>query len=139
MNKTFSAKPHEVTRQWHVIDAQEQRLGRLASNIAKILQGKHKPTYDPHVDTGDNVVVLNAGKVFATGNKEDKKHYYHHTGYPGGIKSRTLAQMRDKCPEKIIELAVKRMLPKGPLGRQMYRKLYVYVGAEHPHQGQVTN
>lgn len=136
---TFSAKSHEVNRQWHVFDAKEHTIGRLAANVAKILQGKHKPTYTPHVDTGDYVVITNAKEVLATGNKEEKKVYYRHTGYIGGIKSRTLAEMRDRQPEKIIELAVKNMLPKGPLGRQMFKKLRVYAGSEHPHQGQVTN
>lgn len=136
---TFSAKSHEVNRQWHVFDAKEHKIGRLATQIATILQGKHKPTYTPHVDTGDYVVVTNAKEITASGNKEEKKVYYRHTGYIGGIKGRTLAEMRDRQPEKIIELAVKNMLPKGPLGRQMFKKLRVYAGSEHPHQGQVTN
>ncbi len=137
--KTFSAKPSDIYREWHVIDAKGQPIGRLSTKIAHLLQGKHKPIYTPHADTGDSVVVINAKEVGATGNKEQDKIYYRHTGYPGGLKERTLAEMREKNPEGIIELAVKRMLPKGPLGRQMYRKLHVYAGSEHPHQGQITS
>lgn len=136
---TFSAKPGDINRQWHVIDAKGQPIGRLSTKIATLLQGKHKPTYTPHMDTGDGVIVINAKEVKATGKKESDKVYYRHTGYPGGIKARTLSEMRQQFPERIIELAVKRMLPKGPLGRQMYRKLRVYAGAEHPHQGQATS
>ncbi len=135
---TFSAKSHEVKREWKVIDAQGKTLGRMATDIARILQGKHKPIYTPHADTGDYVVVINAEKVVATGSKEQDKKYYRHTGYPGGIKERTLSEMRDQFPERVIELAIKRMLPKGPLGRDMYRKLKVYAGPEHPHQAQVA-
>jgi large subunit ribosomal protein L13 len=133
---TFSAKPHEVERKWYVIDATDKTLGRLATAIATRLRGKHKPIYTPHVDTGDYIVVINADKVAVTGKKRSDKIYYHHTGYIGGIKSHTFDKLQEKSPERIIELAVKGMLPKGPLGRQMYRKLNVYKGAEHPHQAQ---
>jgi large subunit ribosomal protein L13 len=125
-----------VQREWLVFDAKDQAIGRLASKIAKILQGKHKPTYTPHIDMGDAVIVLNAAVVKATGNKDATKQYYHHTGYPGGIKSITLGKLRAKNPTQILELAVKRMLPRGPLGRDMFRKLHVYAGAEHPHTAQ---
>ena len=134
--KTFSAKPHEVERAWLVVDATDRPLGRLATAVASRLRGKHKPIYTPHVDTGDYVIVLNAAKVAATGNKRSQKMYYRHSGYPGGIRSMNLDQMLDKHPTRVIELAVKRMLPKGPLGRQMYRKLRVYAGGEHEHQAQ---
>lgn len=134
--KTFSAKPHEVERAWLVVDAADRPLGRLATAVASRLRGKHKPIYTPHVDTGDYVIVLNAAKVAATGNKRSQKMYYRHSGYPGGIRSMNLEQMLDKHPTRVIELAVKRMLPKGPLGRQMYRKLRVYAGGEHEHQAQ---
>jgi large subunit ribosomal protein L13 len=134
--RTFSAKPQDVQREWLVFDAKDQAIGRLASKIAKILQGKHKPTYTPHIDMGDAVIVLNAAVVKATGNKDATKQYYHHTGYPGGIKSITLGKLRAKNPTQILELAVKRMLPRGPLGRDMFRKLHVYAGAEHPHTAQ---
>lgn len=136
---TFSAKPDDIKRQWHVIDAKEQPIGRLSTQIATLLQGKHKPTYTPHMNDGDGVIVINAKEVKATGKKEQDKVYYRHTGYPGGIKGRTLSEMREAFPERIIELAVKGMLPKGPLGRAMYRNLRVYAGAEHPHQSQVTS
>lgn len=134
--RTFSAKPQDIQREWLVIDAKGQRIGRLATKIATLLRGKHKPTFTPHMDMGDAVVVVNAKEVAASGKKEQTKIYYRHTGYPGGIKSRTLEEMRDKHPEQIIELAVKRMLPRGPLGRQMFRKLHVYAGNEHPHEAQ---
>ena len=134
--KTFSAKPHEVERAWLVVDATDRPLGRLATAVASRLRGKHKPIYTPHVDTGDYVIVVNAAKVGATGNKRSQKMYYRHSGYPGGIRSMNLAQMLDKHPTRVIELAVKRMLPKGPLGRQMYRKLRVYAGDAHEHQAQ---
>ncbi|HET9843363.1 MAG TPA: 50S ribosomal protein L13 [Gammaproteobacteria bacterium] len=134
---TFSAKSHEVKREWYVMDAKGKTLGRLCTEIARVLQGKHKPIYTPHVDTGDGVIVINAKEIHVTGKKERDKIYYHHTGYPGGIKSNALGDVRAKYPERIIEMAVKRMLPKGPLGRQMFKKLHVYSGAEHPHQGQV--
>lgn len=134
--KTFSAKPAEITRDWYVIDAENQVVGRLASQVAAILRGKHKAQYTPHVDTGDFVIVINADKVRFTGKKEDEKVYFSYSGYPGGAKRRTPAEVRTRKPAFIVEKAVKGMLPKGPLGRQMYRKLKVYAGAEHPHQAQ---
>jgi len=134
--KTFSAKPHEVEREWYVIDATDRPLGRLATAVASRLRGKHKPIFTPHVDTGDYIIVVNAAKVGATGNKRSQKMYYRHSGYPGGMRSMNLQQMLDKHPTRVIELAVKRMLPKGPLGRQMYRKLRVYAGSEHDHAAQ---
>jgi large subunit ribosomal protein L13 len=134
--KTFSAKAQTVERQWFIIDAQNMVLGRLASEIAKRLRGKHKPEYTPHVDTGDNIVVVNAEKVHVTGRKKTSKMYHHHSGYPGGIKSIRFDKMLQKAPERIIEIAVKGMLPKGPLGRAMFRKLKVYAGAEHKHTAQ---
>ena len=132
----LSAKPHEVEREWFVIDATDRPLGRLATAVASRLRGKHKPIFTPHVDTGDYIIVVNAAKVGATGNKRSQKMYYRHSGYPGGIRSMNLQQMLDKHPTRVIELAVKRMLPKGPLGRQMYRKLRVYAGPEHEHTAQ---
>ena len=134
--KTVSTKPHEVRRDWLVIDAENQVIGRLATEVARRLRGKHKPEYTPHVDTGDYVIVINADKVRATGRKETDKTYYRHTGYPGGIKGTSLGRMRETHPERIIESAVKGMLPKNPLGRAMYKKLKVYAGAEHPHAAQ---
>ena len=134
--KTFSAKTHEVKRDWYVIDASDKVLGRLATEIARRLRGKHKAEYTPHVDTGDYIVVTNAEKVTVTGRKFKEKMYYHHTGHPGGIKSTSFDKMQAKNPTRIIELAVKGMLPKNPLGREMYRKLKVYVGSDHPHTAQ---
>jgi len=134
--KTFSAKPETVKRDWYVIDAENKVLGRLATEIARRLRGKHKPEYTPHVDTGDYIVVINADKVAVTGNKEADKLYHHHTGFPGGIKSITLDKQRSKAPERIIEAAVRGMLPKNSLGRAMFRKLKVYAGAEHKHTAQ---
>ncbi|MCX8048610.1 MAG: 50S ribosomal protein L13 [Methylohalobius sp.] len=134
--KTFSAKPHEVQREWYLIDAEGKVLGRLASEIAKRLRGKHKPEYTPHVDTGDYIIVVNAEKVKVTGRKEEQKIYYRHSGYPGGIKSIPLAKQRAQHPERIIEAAVRGMLPKNPLGRAMFRKLKVYAGPHHNHQAQ---
>jgi large subunit ribosomal protein L13 len=134
--KTYQQKPSEVQRQWFVVDAQGKVLGRLASRIAAILRGKHKPTFTPHVDGGDFVVVVNAEKVRLTGRKLQEKVYYWHTGYPGGIKSATAAQMLERKPEWVIQKAVQRMLPKNPLGRRMLRKLKVYRGPEHPHAAQ---
>jgi large subunit ribosomal protein L13 len=134
--RTYTAKPKEVTRDWFVIDAKDIPIGRLSSRIATILRGKHKTIYTPFIDTGDVVIVINAAQVGSTGNKEKQKVYYRHSGYPGGLKSTTLEKLRIKKPEQIIELAVKNMLPKGPLGRAMYRKLWVYAGADHPHQAQ---
>ncbi|MFZ5560618.1 MAG: 50S ribosomal protein L13 [Pseudomonadota bacterium] len=134
--KTISAKPETVKRDWFVIDASGQTLGRLATEIARRLRGKHKPEYTPHVDTGDYIVVVNAGKVAVTGNKAQAKMYYHHTGYPGGLKSISFEKLVVAKPEKPIEIAVKGMLPKGPLGRAMLSKLKVYASAEHPHAAQ---
>jgi len=134
--KTFSAKPAEVKRDWFVIDAEGKTLGRMATEIARRLRGKHKAEYTPHVDTGDYIVVINAEKVRVTGRKETDKVYYHHTGYVGGIKSITFDKLVQKAPERIIEKAVKGMLPKNPLGRAMYRKLKVYAGSEHKHTAQ---
>jgi large subunit ribosomal protein L13 len=134
--KTVSAKPAEVERDWFVIDAENQIVGRLASQVAAILRGKHKPSFTPHVDTGDFVVVVNADKVRFTGGKETKKEYFSHTGYPGGVKIRTPKEMRTRKPEFIVQNAVKGMLPKGPLGRQMIKKLKVYAGPNHPHEAQ---
>ena len=134
--KTFSAKPAGVTRDWLVVDASDKTLGRLASEIANRLRGKHKAIYTPHVDTGDYVVVVNAEKVRTTGNKLLGKTYYRHTGYPGGIKATTLQKMLETHPERVIESAVKGMMPKNPLGRAMFKKLKVYAGAEHPHTAQ---
>ena len=134
--KTFSAKPAEVKRDWFVIDAEGKTLGRMATEIARRLRGKHKAEYTPHVDTGDYIVVINAEKVRVTGRKETDKVYYHHTGYVGGIKAITFDKLQQKAPERIIEKAVKGMLPKNPLGRAMYRKLKVYAGSEHKHTAQ---
>lgn len=134
--KTFSAKNHEVKRDWYVVDASEKTLGRLATEIARRLRGKHKAEYTPHVDTGDFIIVTNAEKVTVTGRKFKDKMYYSHSGYPGGIKSISFDKLQAKSPTKIIERAVKGMLPKNPLGREMYRKLKVYAGNEHPHAAQ---
>ena len=134
--KTYSAKPSEVERAWHVVDAENLVLGRLAVAVADRLRGKHKAMYTPHIDCGDHVVVVNAETVQLTGDKRRQKTYYRHTGYPGGIKRRTAAQILDgKHPERVIEEAVRRMLPKGALARQQLRKLHVYAGPEHPHRG----
>ncbi|KTD13017.1 50S ribosomal protein L13 [Legionella jamestowniensis] len=134
--KTFSAKTHEVKRDWYVIDASDKVLGRLATEIARRLRGKHKAEYTPHVDTGDYIIVTNAEKVTVTGRKFKEKMYYHHSGFPGGIKATSFDKLQQKNPIRIIELAVKGMLPKNPLGREMYRKLKVYAGSEHPHTAQ---
>lgn len=134
--KTFSAKPAEVKRDWYLVDATDKTLGRLASEIALRLRGKHKPTYTPHVDTGDYIVVVNAEKVRVTGRKATDKVYYHHTGYPGGLKSITFDKLIDKAPERVLEIAVKGMLPKNSLGRSMFSKLKVYAGPEHVHAAQ---
>jgi large subunit ribosomal protein L13 len=134
--KTFSAKPHEVQHDWYVVDAADKVLGRLASEIAKRLRGKHKPIYTPHVDTGDYVVVVNAEKIRVTGNKALDKKYYRHTTYPGGIRETTFGKLLDKFPTRTLEKAVKGMLPKGPLGYAMIRKLKVYAGNTHPHTAQ---
>lgn len=134
--KTFSAKPETVKRDWYVVDADGKTLGRLATEIARRLRGKHKPVYTPHVDTGDYIVVVNAEKIHVTGNKAKDKMYYRHTGYVGGIKSISFEKLIDKKPEMVIERAVKGMLPKNPLGRAMYRKLKVYAGPDHNHSAQ---
>jgi large subunit ribosomal protein L13 len=134
--KTFSAKPAEVKRDWYVVDATGKILGRLASEVARRLRGKHKPEFTPHVDTGDYIVVINAGKVRVTGNKATDKMYYTHSGYPGGLKAINFERLMAKAPERVIERAVKGMLPKGPLGREMYRKLKVYAGPDHKHTAQ---
>ncbi|MDK2123599.1 50S ribosomal protein L13 [Parachitinimonas caeni] len=134
--KTFSAKPHEVKRDWYVIDASDKVLGRLAAEVARRLRGKHKPEYTPHVDTGDFIVIVNAGKLRVTGDKAQSKKYFRHSGYPGGIYERTFNEMQQKFPERLIEKAVKGMLPKGPLGYAMLKKLKVYASSEHPHSAQ---
>ncbi len=134
--KTFSAKPAEVKRDWYLIDATGKTLGRLATEVARRLRGKHKPEYTPHVDTGDYIVIVNAEKVRVTGNKTQDKMYYRHSGYPGGMKSASFEKMIQKAPERVIEIAVKGMLPKNPLGRAMYRKLKVYAGPDHSHAAQ---
>ena len=134
--KTFMASPSTIERKWYVVDAEGKTLGRLASEVAKVLRGKNKPTFTPHMDTGDYVIIVNAEKVAVTGKKLDQKIYYHHSAYVGGMKETTLRVMMAKKPEKVVELAVKGMLPKGPLGRQMYKKLFVYAGPEHKHQAQ---
>jgi large subunit ribosomal protein L13 len=136
MMKTFSANAATIERTWYVIDANSQVLGRLACEIARRLRGKHKPQYTPHVDTGDYIVVVNAAMVKVTGRKATDKVYYSHSGYPGGIKSITFEKLLKKAPEQVIEKAVKGMLPKGPLGRAMFRKLKVYAGPEHKHAAQ---
>lgn len=134
--KTISANPATVKRDWYVINAEGKTLGRMASEIASRLRGKHKPEYTPHVDTGDYIVVINAEKVHVTGNKAKDKKYYRHTGYVGGLKELSFEKMIEKAPERTIQSAVKGMLPKGPLGRAMFKKLKVYAGSEHPHAAQ---
>ena len=134
--KTKSARKEDVQRNWYIIDAEGEIVGRLCTKIAHVLRGKHKPEYTPHVDTGDYIVVLNAKEVHVTGKKRSKKIYHRHTGYPGGLKSISFEKMQELAPEKIIQLAVKGMLPRNPLGRSMFRKLKVYPGADHPHAAQ---
>ena len=134
--KTYMANPDKIERKWYVVDAEGQTLGRLAAEVAKVLRGKNKPEFTPHIDTGDYVIVVNAAKVKVTGKKLSQKVYYHHSDYVGGMKETTLREMMAKKPEQVIELAVKGMLPKGPLGRTMIKKLHVYAGAEHAHQAQ---
>lgn len=129
--KTFMASPATIDRKWYVVDAAGMTLGRLASEVAKVLRGKNKPIYTPHIDTGDYVIIVNAAKVKVTGKKLEQKIYYHHSDYVGGMKETTLKEMMAKKPERVVELAVKGMLPKGPMGRQMYTKLHVYAGPEH--------
>ena len=134
--KTFMASPATIERKWYVVDAEGMTLGRMASEVAKVLRGKNKAIYTPHIDTGDYVIVVNADKIKVTGKKLDQKVYYHHSDYVGGMKETTLKEMLANKPERVIELAVKGMLPKGPLGRQMYKKLFVYAGPEHKHEAQ---
>ena len=134
--KTFMASPATIHRKWYVVDATDMTLGRLASEVAKVLRGKNKPIFTPHIDCGDNVIVINAEKIKVTGKKMDQKVYYHHSDYVGGLKEATLREKLEKKPEQVIELAVKGMLPKGPLGRQMFTKLHVYAGPEHKHEAQ---
>ena len=134
--QTYMANPDKIERKWYVVDAEGCTLGRLASGIASVLRGKNKPQFTPHVDTGDYVIVINADKIKVTGKKMDQKIYYNHSDYVGGMKETTLKEMLAKKPEKVIELAVKGMLPKGPLGRSMYTKLFVYAGPEHKHEAQ---
>lgn len=134
--KTFSAKPQEVKRDWYVIDATDKVLGRVATEVALRLRGKHKPEYTPHVDTGDHIVIINAEKIAVTGNKEEDKVYYRHTGFPGGIKDVNVRELRDKAPTRILENAVRGMMPKNALGRAMLKKLHIYAGAEHKHTAQ---
>ena len=134
--KTFMASPATIERKWYVVDATNMTLGRLASEVAKVLRGKNKAIFTPHIDTGDNVIVVNAAKIKVTGKKMDQKIYYHHSDYVGGMKETTLKEMMAKKPEQVIELAVKGMLPKGPLGRQMFTKLHVYAGPDHKHAAQ---
>ena len=136
LQRTYSPKPGDLTRNWHVVDAANARLGRLASQVAHVLRGKHKPTFAPHVDGGDYVIVINAELIAVTGRKEVDKMYYRHSGYPGGLSELSLGEMREKLPERIIHTAVKGMLPKNKLGRQMIRKLKVYAGPDHPHAAQ---
>ena len=133
---TFMPNPAKVERKWYVVDATGMTLGRLSSEVAKILRGKNKPEFTPHCDCGDYVIVINAEKIAVTGKKLDQKIYYHHSDYVGGMKEQTLREKLNRKPEQVIELAVKGMLPKGPLGRQMYKKLHVYAGAEHAHAAQ---
>jgi len=134
--KTFSAKPQDVRREWHLVDATDKTLGRLATEVARRLRGKHKPEFTPHVDTGDHIVVVNAEKIKVTGRKMEQKVYHHHTGYIGNLKSISLEELLEKHPERVIQKAVKGMMPKNKLGRAMYKKLHVYAGSEHPHAAQ---
>lgn len=134
--KTFMASPATIDRKWYVVDATDMTLGRLASEVASVLRGKDKPIFTPHMDTGDYVIIINAEKIAVTGKKLDQKIYYHHSDYVGGMKSATLREKMNKKPEEVIEHAVKGMLPKGPLGREMYKKLFVYAGPEHKHAAQ---
>ena len=134
--KTYAVKASEIERQWWVVDAADQTLGRLATHVATLLEGKHKPTYSPHIDTGDHVVVVNASRIKVTGNKLLQKRYYRHSGYPGGLKEESLEALMARKPELVIERAVKGMLPQNRIGRAMFKKLKVYGGAEHPHQAQ---
>jgi large subunit ribosomal protein L13 len=135
--KTYSAKPSEVEKKWHVVDAEGVVLGRMAAEIAKIIRGKHKPMFTPHIDCGDHVIVINAEKVHLTGRKRENKVYYRHTGHPGGIKETTPEKIfRGKFPERVVQKAVERMIPRGPMGREHFKNLHVYAGSEHPHEAQ---
>ena len=134
--KTYTAKPQDIRREWHLVDATDKTLGRLATEVARRLRGKHKPTFTPHMDTGDHIVIVNAEKIKVTGNKLDDKYYHRHTGYIGNLKSVKLGRLLETHPERVIQTAVKGMLPKNPLGRAMFKKLHVYAGPEHPHQAQ---
>ncbi len=136
MKDSYMQRKEDVKRNWYVIDAEGLNLGRLATKVAHVLRGKHKPTFTPHIDCGDFVIVVNASKVNLTGNKLDKKIYYNHSGYTGGLRERTARIMKEQYPVEMVERAIKGMLPKGRLGRQMYKKLFVYAGAEHPHMAQ---
>ena len=138
MNTTVRMKQSEVYKDWHVIDAAGRPLGRVATEVASLLKGKHKPTYEPHLDDGDFVIVVNASQVRVTGNKANQKTYYRHSGYPGGLKSRSYTQQFEKFPERVLEQAIWGMLPKGPLGKQMFKHLKVYKGLNHPHQSQLA-
>ena len=134
--KTYTPKASEIQREWHVVDAEGMILGRLATEVARVLRGKHKPIFAPHIDTGDHVIIVNAAKVVLTSGKADKKDVHRHSGYPGGLKSTTYAKLMDTKPEEAVRQSIKGMLPKGPLGRSMIRKLKVYAGPEHPHTAQ---
>src|SRR5690554_2669628 len=136
MSKTFMANAQNITRKWYVVDATDAVLGRIATEVASILRGKHKPTFTPHVDCGDYVIIVNAEKIALTGNKLEDKKYYRHSGYPGGLKVRNAKTMLEKQPTKVLEKAIRGMSPKNSLGENMYRKLFVYTGADHPHQAQ---
>ncbi|MUV38117.1 50S ribosomal protein L13 [Lentibacillus sp. JNUCC-1] len=136
MRTTFMANEANVERKWYVVDAEGKRLGRLSTEVASILRGKNKPTYTPHVDTGDHVIIINAEKIELTGNKLNDKMYYRHTNHPGGLKEKNANEMRNKYPERMLELAIRGMMPKGALGRKMFKKLHVYKGSEHNHQAQ---
>lgn len=136
MRTTFMANANNIERKWYVVDAEGKTLGRLTSEVASILRGKHKPTFTPHVDTGDHVIIINASKIQLSGNKLNDKIYYRHSMHPGGLKQRTALEMRTNYPERMLELAIKGMLPKNSLGRQMFKKLHVYAGDTHPHQAQ---
>ena len=136
MTKTYTPKASEIERRWFVVDAEGQTLGRLATRVARLLVGKHKPTYATHIDTGDHVIIVNAGKVKVTGKKLQSKLYSRHSGYPGGLKEITAGKLMEKAPTRVVEFAIRGMLPRGPLGRQMGRKLKVYAGVDHPHQAQ---
>ena len=136
IQKTYATTPAAIERRWWVVDAEGKTLGRLAARVAPLLRGTHKPYFTPHLDTGDYVIIVNADKIRVTGKRMDQKIYYRHSGYPGGLKSMTLREMMSRFPNRALKYAIKGMLPKGPLGRRMYKKLKVYAGAEHPHQAQ---